>query len=304
MTEVVIGDTSQPPDTHVVTVHCFVALPNEVSDEDEEFPTWEAELFGEIESAIQTLGLGYAHLGVYEGQRWLAPGTLQEDEVQGQEIPGDPVDVSVGMSGKTTRVPGLLLGAGGGLDEPDPAAEQRKAEIGVYNELREAQIAFHRKTAAYVMSMDHYRRIRGILSTEPEDPANPWHPVQGDMLNGYAVMVVEGEDITPHIEMVEKDMRPPYYAGVTSLGVERKDMKEPEFPGVPEAHAPLASDEALEALRRKLSGVADEAPAAESVPERLEDAEAEEEGPADDDFGDWIPGPDEVTREICRREQI
>lgn len=179
-------------------------------------------------------------------------------------------------------------------EESTPAQLKRQAQIAVGNELVEAQKAFHLKTAAYVMSLDHYKRIRAALSEPPddvEDPENPWHPVQGDMLSGYPVIVRDEEGIPPHIEMVEKDMRPPYYAGVTSLGIERDDMSAPKeeamtFTGTAEPHAPLASDEALEALRRKLMGEPDAAPAEEGVPEGRPASEAEETEQDDDSFLD------------------
>jgi hypothetical protein len=112
---------------------------------------------------------------------------------------------------------------------PDQIARQEQIAVG--EELIEAAKAFHLKTAAYVMSMDHYIRVRRAIGPDDDIPEEQWQPVQGDMLSGYPVMVIEGEGIKPHIEMVEKDLRPSYYAGVTSLGIERKDMTPPPFPG-------------------------------------------------------------------------
>jgi hypothetical protein len=114
--------------------------------------------------------------------------------------------------------------------ELTPEQIRRKAQIEIMDEMVEAQKAFHRKTASYVMSLDYYKRIRAALSEEPEDPEHPWEPVQGDMFMGYPIMVTDDvEDDVPRIELVDKDLRPPYYAGVTSLGIERKDMEEPKF---------------------------------------------------------------------------
>jgi CRISPR/Cas system Type II protein with McrA/HNH and RuvC-like nuclease domain len=129
------------------------------------------------------------------------------------------------------------------LDEEEltPAQIARNEEIAVGNELTEAAKKFHLMTAAYVMSLEHYKRIRRALCHEEEDPANPWQPVQGDMFQGYPVMVCEGENIQPHIEMVDRDLRPSYYAGVTSLGIERNDMKEPPFPGANDEATAAAS---------------------------------------------------------------
>lgn len=132
-------------------------------------------------------------------------------------------------------------------DEPTPEELARTAELAVVEEFIAEQKIFHTKTAAWIMTMDHYKRIRAALSHQEEDPSDPWKPMSGDMHNGYPIIVVDGEGIRPHLELVDRELRPSYYAGVSSLGVERRDMKEPEFEAAAEESLRPGSEEAKEA---------------------------------------------------------
>lgn len=113
------------------------------------------------------------------------------------------------------------------LDEelPDPSAEERKQEIAVQSEFVEAKKAFDKLRPAFLMSIEHYKRVRRALTHQEEDPDEPWEPKIGDMMMGYPLVVVDDYDVAPHMELIDIQSRPIYYAGMDSFGVERPDMK-------------------------------------------------------------------------------